>query len=136
MKLSKKCEYALRALVFLAAHPGALHTIPKISQAQEIPPKFLEQILLSLRQAGLLNSRRGAGGGYALNRAPAQIRVLEVVKTMDADFFHSLRHADVTNPVDIFLFSLEKQLLARLEETTVEDLLVMGREEAPASFDI
>src|SRR5690606_25514577 len=76
--------YALRALVALArAGRGQSRMIGEISQDQAIPKKFLEQILLELKRAGLVNSRRGRMGGYELLRAPEEITYGEVLRLID-----------------------------------------------------
>ncbi|MBM3284750.1 MAG: Rrf2 family transcriptional regulator [Candidatus Aminicenantes bacterium] len=84
MRLSTRGEYASRAMLELARHYGkkVLH-IREISRAQDIPPRFLEQILLQLKRAGYLQSRKGPNGGYSLARAPAEINVAEVIRVMD-----------------------------------------------------
>lgn len=84
MKLSKKGEYALRALIELAIHAdqGVLRS-QALATKENIPAKFLEQILLALTSAGILNSRRGAGGGYTLNRPAEQITLGEVIRLID-----------------------------------------------------
>src|ERR1700728_4410704 len=63
MRISKKAEYALRALAAIARQPKCWQ-IQELSGRENIPIKFLEQILLALRHAGLLASKRGVGGGY------------------------------------------------------------------------
>lgn len=84
MKLSKKTEYALRALSELALHAdqGNLQS-QELSRRENIPVKFLEQILLVLKNAGILQSRRGAGGGYTLNRPAVQITLGEVIRLIE-----------------------------------------------------
>lgn len=84
MRLSTKGEYASRAMLELARHyeKKPLH-IRDISRAQDIPPRFLEQILLQLKRAGYLRSRKGPNGGYSLSRPPDQISVAEVIRVMD-----------------------------------------------------
>jgi len=84
MKLSTKGEYASRAMLELALHHGGkpLH-IRDISAAQDIPCRFLEQILLQLKRAGYLRSRKGPNGGYYLSKAPELISVAEVIRVMD-----------------------------------------------------
>ncbi len=84
MRLSKKAEYALKALVALARKPANTSMlIEEISEAESIPVKFLEQILLMLKRAEILRSKRGQGGGYQLNRRPQEITLGEVVVLMD-----------------------------------------------------
>src|SRR2546427_5799185 len=71
MKFSKKSEYALRALIELTAQYGQPHLQRhEIAKRQQIPIEFLEQILLTLKNAGLLGSRRGVTGGYIKLQAP------------------------------------------------------------------
>ena len=84
MRLSTKGEYASRAMLELARRyaDGPVHS-RDISRAQEIPQHFLEQILLLLKRAGYLKSRKGQKGGYALARPPADINVAEVIRVMD-----------------------------------------------------
>lgn len=79
--LSKKTRYALKALVILGKHFGeAPMQISRIATEEHIPKKFLEQILLDLRNAGLLYSKKGAGGGYGLVKDPAEINVVQVLR--------------------------------------------------------
>ena len=70
MKLSKRGEYGLKALIDLASQedPQTLVQIKDIAQRQQIPVKFLEQIMLTMKNGGILHSRAGVGGGYYLAR--------------------------------------------------------------------
>lgn len=82
--ISQKAKYALRALVSLSrAGRGQSRMIGEISQEQAIPKKFLEQILLELKRAGIVNSRRGRMGGYELLKAPEEITYGEVLRLID-----------------------------------------------------
>lgn len=84
VKISKKSEYAIRALVAIARGPSQhFHQIQELSRIEAIPVKFLEQILLVLRHAGILASRRGVKGGYAFARQPDEVTVGEVIRLMD-----------------------------------------------------
>jgi Rrf2 family protein len=79
--LSKKTRYAIKALVILGKNYGqAPMQISKIASEENIPKKFLEQILLDLRNAGLLFSKKGAGGGYGLVKEPADIYLVQVMR--------------------------------------------------------
>ena len=82
--MSKKCKYALKALLHFARKTGQgnLHTAD-IAQAENIPKKFLEQILLELKHAGFVGSKQGYGGGYYLKRKPAEISVADVYRLFD-----------------------------------------------------
>jgi Rrf2 family protein len=84
MKFSKKSEYALRALLELTANYGQnLVQRHDIAYRQNIPIEFLEQILLALKNAGLLASRRGVSGGYTLIKPPDEITVGQVIRILD-----------------------------------------------------
>ena len=84
MRLSTRGEYASRAMLELSLRyeDGPLHS-REISKAQQIPPRFLEQILLLLKRAGYLKSRKGQKGGYVLAKPPSEINVAEVIRVMD-----------------------------------------------------
>ena len=84
MKLSKKSEYGLRALIELTqAHGTATLQRHEIAARQHIPVEFLEQILLALKRAGLLSSRRGMKGGYSLIKPPDEISLGQVIRILD-----------------------------------------------------
>ncbi len=84
MKLSKKSDYAIRAMIFLSLNynKGAVQ-IKEISTKERIPQKFLENILLTLRKVGVLNSKMGLKGGYELARPPDLITLGEVIRALD-----------------------------------------------------
>lgn len=81
--LSKKCKYAIHALVHMAKDPGEKFLIKDISEACFIPKKFLEAILLDLKRAGILGSKQGKGGGYSMRRDPSEVNLAEVVRLFD-----------------------------------------------------
>ena len=87
MRLSKRGEYGLRAMIHLANtqkhSPDVLVQIKDISVQENIPSKYLEQILLALKNAGLLNSKMGIGGGYHLAHSPEQINLSQIVRVLD-----------------------------------------------------
>jgi Rrf2 family protein len=87
MRLSKRGEYGLRAMIMLAApgpegHPRIIQ-IREISEREQIPAKFLEQILLALKNAGMLHSKMGVGGGYHLARPASEISLGSIVRVLD-----------------------------------------------------
>jgi Rrf2 family cysteine metabolism transcriptional repressor len=84
VRLSTRGEYASRAMLEMALHHGGppLH-IRDISKAQDIPERFLEQILLQIKRAGYLRSRKGPNGGYTLAKPPEKISVAEIIRVMD-----------------------------------------------------
>jgi len=84
--LSRKGRYALRALYALAgqmADGGGPMLIAELAERENIPRKFLEAILLELKNAGILHSKKGKGGGYALAKNPAEIVMGDVIRTID-----------------------------------------------------
>ncbi|ACA19621.1 transcriptional regulator, BadM/Rrf2 family [Methylobacterium sp. 4-46] len=82
--LTNKGKYGLKALVHLAAlPPGTRIGVAEVAAANNIPKKFLDAILGELRNAGLVHSRKGPGGGYALARPPEEIRVGHAVRVLD-----------------------------------------------------
>lgn len=82
--ISQKAKYAMRALVALArSGPGNTRMIGDISREQAIPKKFLEQILLELKRAGIVMSLRGRAGGYGLLKSPEEITFGEVLRLID-----------------------------------------------------
>ena len=82
--ISKKTKYALNALVYLARHykEGPV-LIGEIAKKQHIPQKFLEAILLDLKNAGILNSKKGRGGGYYLIKQPEEVNIADVLRLFD-----------------------------------------------------
>lgn len=84
MKITKKGEYALRALVDLALnYKKGMRQTQDIVRKEDIPEKFLEQILVALKNAGFIQSKRGIGGGYFLNKSPDEISLGEVIRLID-----------------------------------------------------
>ena len=82
--LSKKAQYALRALSCLAAHYGkGSLLITDIAEAKKIPLKFLENILLELKKEGILESKKGRGGGYSLKEAPELTSLARIIRVMN-----------------------------------------------------
>lgn len=85
MRLSKRGEYGIRSMLYLAKQPNPdeLVQLKQIAASENIPVKYLEQILLSLRHAGLLHSRMGIGGGYHLAKPADSINLGQIVRTLD-----------------------------------------------------
>jgi Rrf2 family protein len=82
--LSRKAKYAIKALLALADRNGhEPMRISDLARAEQIPPKFLELILLGLRNQGILRSRKGKGGGYLLARDPSEIYLGQIVRMFD-----------------------------------------------------
>ena len=83
MYVTARADYALRATVELAAGGSAPRTVAQIAAAQNIPPRFLENILLALRHARLVDSRRGSDGGFRLARAASEISLAEILYALE-----------------------------------------------------
>lgn len=82
--LSKKSKYAINALVYLThKRDSGPVLISEIAEQQHIPRKFLEAILLDLKRAGILSSKKGKGGGYYLLKDPAEVNLAEVMRLFD-----------------------------------------------------
>jgi Rrf2 family protein len=130
VRVSAKVDYALRAMVELAAGDTPLVKGERLAAAQSIPPKFLENILLELRHAGLVASQRGAEGGYRLARPAAEITLADVIRAVEGPIasVRGSRPEDVSyeGPAvalrDVWI-ELRSAMRGVLEGTTVADLV-------------
>ena len=133
MKISQKGLYALQALMMLARHhqQGAIK-IREIAYEEGLPEKFLELILLELKNARLVESVRGANGGYQLRRTPAEIPLSEVIRLIDgplapfgdADQLRELIERDLPQRALYQVFLDVRDAAAKiLDHTTLADLL-------------
>jgi len=88
---SKKCEYGMQAILYLAAQDkGALVSADDISKVLKIPKEFISKILQSLRESGLISSTKGKSGGFSLAKDPSRIKLIDVVAAIDGlDMFNS-----------------------------------------------
>jgi len=132
MKISQKGLYALQAMMMLARHynQGAIR-IRDIAYEEELPEKFLELILLELKNARMVESVRGAKGGYQLRRAPADIRLSEIIRLIDgplapfgdAEQLRSLIDRDAEHRVLYQVFLAVRDAAAKiLESTSLADI--------------
>jgi Rrf2 family protein len=137
MKISHRGLYALKALSHLAdAYEHGLVKIHDIAEAEEIPEKFLEQILVALKNARFVSSERGREGGYRLRRPPSEIIVGEVIRLIDgplaplgdaAELAHRVR-TDPRHPglFDLFL-DVRNAASAIIDHTSLQDLALRNR---------
>ena len=133
MKVSSKGEYALRALLQLGTHQGNVLGIQEISEKTLVSIHYLEQILLQLKKLGYVTSKRGAKGGYMLQREPAEINIGEVIRDLEGPL-SPMCCASITKyetcPLEGGcqlkpLWSMVRDTIAFvLERTTLEDLLL------------
>ena len=137
MRVSAKADYAIRATVELAAAGAGPVKGDRLAQAQEIPPNFLENILVDLRNAGLVASKRGAEGGYWLARPADEITLADVIRAVDGPLANvrGVRSELVTyqgsaERLQEVWVAVRASLRAVLEHVTVADL---ARGELPPS---
>ena len=136
MKVSQKGLYALQAMMLLTRRytQGAIR-IRDIAYEENLPEKFLELILLELKNARIVESVRGAKGGYQLRRAPSEIRLSEIIRFIDgplapfgdADQLRTLIDRDADHRTLYQVFLEVRDAAARiLENTTLADLISRG----------
>jgi len=129
MQISRKAHYALRATVILAGlPPGKSMQAQELATQGSIPIKFLEQILLVLKRAGILQSKRGVGGGYRLDKEARHIRVADVLEAIDGELCRLGDETGVpsfpgSDGLGRFLHQTEARVNALLGETTIDELL-------------
>lgn len=134
--LSKKTKYAIRALIALGEQfGGESMNILSISQKEKIPKKFLEQILLEMRNAGFLYSKKGAGGGYSLLKNPEEINLVQVMRLtggpiaqlpcVSLNFYQRCEECkeEETCGIRNTFMSVRDATLKILSETTIADLI-------------
>jgi Rrf2 family protein len=136
MKISQKGLYALQAMMMLARHhhQGAIK-IREIAYEEDLPEKFLELILLELKNARMVESVRGAKGGYQLRREPADIPLSEIMRLIDgpvapfadAEQLRVLINRDLPHRALYQVFLDVRDAAAKiLENTTLADLIASG----------
>ena len=146
MRVSRKTEYALRALVAMARGPRS-YQIQELSEKENIPIKYLEQILLTLRHAGFLSSKRGVGGGYSLRVIPSQINVGEIIEIMDGPIapvpcaaLRPLEKCSCPDPrtcaVRLLMISLREEITTLLGAKTIEDMMKLSPDSGTLAFEI
>ncbi len=86
MKISYEDDYALKAVLDLALLEGQISHIKDIAKRQDIPIKFLEQLLLKLKKSGIVESKKGPNGGYRLLKKPEEITVKEILEILNGPF--------------------------------------------------
>jgi Rrf2 family protein len=130
MRISAKAEYAVRAAVILAATPEGLVKRDAISDGQEIPESFLENILSDLRTAGIVVSQRGRDGGYRLTRPPEEIALAEVIRAVDGPLAtvrglrpESIEYSGVNEPLREVWLALRSRIRSVLEVVTLADVV-------------
>lgn len=134
--LSKKTKYAIKALIVLGKNVDKPHMqIAQIAEQENIPRKFLESILLELRNAGILRSIKGAGGGYILNKAPQEILLSTILRLTDGpiamvpcasiNFYHKCEECqdEQTCSIRAAFIAIREASLKIMTETSIGDMI-------------
>ncbi len=131
MRVSAKADYAVRAMIALAA-ADAQEPVKgeEIADGQGIPLRFLENILAELRHQGLVQSRRGAEGGYWLTRAPSEITIAEVIRAVDGPLAsvrgerpEEMSYEGDAAPLQRVWVALRSNIRSVLERVTLADVV-------------
>ena len=141
MKVSTRGDYAARALLSLAMHAdGSPTSVRDIAERTGLPQPYLEQILLALKGAGIVRSKRGVGGGYVLARPAAEITLAQIVSAVDGpiavgDFGEPHQNGACDHEGQCVLLAVwaevGERMRAMLEGRTLADIAQVARGEAP-----
>jgi Rrf2 family protein len=131
VRVSAKVDYAVRAAVELAAaEPGLTVKAEAIAAAQDIPRKFLDNILQGLRQAGIVESRRGPDGGHRLVQVPEEVSLADVIRAIDGPLANvggrppeSVEPPGAAAPMRDVWIAVRASLREVLEATTLADVV-------------
>lgn len=133
MRLSRKSEYTLLAMIDLAEQYGQTYVkSADVSRRRNIPKQYLDQLFLILKRSGYIQSARGASGGYRLANPPAKIHLAELIRLMDgplapvgsaSEFFYEATPIE-QNPKLLKLFKdIRNHIAKQLQHTTLADLI-------------
>ncbi|MEI6184004.1 MAG: Rrf2 family transcriptional regulator [Bacteroidota bacterium] len=136
--LSKKTQYAIKALMYMAEKNSSEPIlISEISKKKKISLKFLENILLTLRKAGFLNSKKGKGGGYTFNMKPEEITIAMILRVVEGPiallpcaslhFYEKCKNCEEKHcGLNVVMCEVRDASLGVLEHRTVRDLVDLG----------
>jgi Rrf2 family cysteine metabolism transcriptional repressor len=141
MRVSAKAEYACIAMLELAANYSAPQPVrlKAIAEAHSIPERFLVQILLQLKGAGLVVSVRGAAGGYQLARAPAEISIADIINTVDRPIARREQgggRSPVLQMIREIWSELQAEQQRALENLTLAELLRRAQDSHALTYQI
>ena len=138
MRISAKVDYALRAMIELAAAAPNQIKGERLAESQSIPHKFLENILADLRNGGLVASQRGAEGGYRLALPPGEITVADVIRVVEGPIAtvrgerpDDIVYGGVAAPLRDVWIELRAAMREVLEHVTLADLLARSAPSSP-----
>ncbi|MEW6009392.1 MAG: Rrf2 family transcriptional regulator [Candidatus Omnitrophota bacterium] len=128
MKLPAKIEYACKAIMELALHyhEGSSMQLKEIAKAQGIPKQFLVQLMIRMKNAGLVDSKRGVVGGYFLTKPPAHLSLADIFRAVDDSILNSnektklIKASDVTKIISFIWEGINKDIATRLESTSLD----------------
>lgn len=126
MRISSRCEYACRAMLELAQRGAVEETLTSqsIAARRDIPEKYLVHILLQLKRAGLVQSVRGAQGGYRLTEPPDRVSLLEIIEAIDGPIEEQLPGREGTSPEFRPVWrSVSRAIRDQLKTTTLQRIL-------------
>jgi len=136
--LSKKTQYAIKALMYMAEKNSSEPIlISEISKNKKISLKFLENILLTLRKAGYLNSKKGKGGGYTFSMKPEEITIAMILRTIEGPiallpcaslhFYQKCKNCEEKHcGLNVIMCEVRDASLSVLETRTVKDLVTLS----------
>ena len=131
VQISAKADYAVRALVVIAAQPDQTPITGRtIATSQDMPVKFVENTLVELRTSGLVRSQRGTGGGYILGRPADQISIADIVRAVDGPLAHvrgdrpeTLHYPEPAAPLQTIWIAVRATIRDVLEHVTLAHIV-------------
>lgn len=129
MRVTARTDYALRAVIELAAADDRLVSAVEIAQAQQIPKQFLDAILRDLRRGGIIASHRGSAGGFRLAREAASISLADVIRAVDGplatvrgEAAQNVSYEGSASALQLVWIAVRSELRGLLENITVQDV--------------
>lgn len=142
MQISKKSDYAIRAVTILATlAPGKTMQAQELAESGQIPIKFLEQILLVLKRSGILKSKRGVGGGYRLGRESRSISIADIIESVDGELVclvevDGLPSFPGASGIRQSLETIQSSVNQALATTSIEDLVNLDAGDSMVGYGI
>ncbi len=145
MKVSTRVEYGMLALTDIALYSedGSSVSAPEIAERENISPKYLEQILIQMKQAGLIRARKGLRGGYMLSRPADRIRLSEILNALDSSILEEMNSGEngeertLRSTVnDCVWMRLNSSIMEFAESRTLWDIIQECREKLSGGWDM
>ncbi len=129
MKLSIKSQYGLQAMLHLALnYLGGVVQISDIASSQNIPIRFLEQLLLPLKKKGLIASQRGVNGGYSLLKHPSDISIYDIIEALEGPIELTNKKMKKSQIIFDTFNSIQEEIKKNLSKITLENLVSKKRQ--------